>query len=158
MNGDAAKVYGAEVTLNSSLTFLPSFLKNFVFTSNYTYVHSEATTDTDRGNTRLPGQAKHTANFALAYSTKSFTLQASANYIGSYITALGSNSERDIWQDDRWQLDLNGSFRIYKGLTLWMEAVNVLDNAYFNYFGKTTRVYDLQYNGVMGRCGISYKF
>ncbi|MEN6454700.1 MAG: TonB-dependent receptor [Prolixibacteraceae bacterium] len=158
MNGDAAKVYGAEVTLNSSLTFLPSFLKNLVFTSNYTYVHSDATTDTNRGSTRLPGQAKHTANFALAYSTKIFTLQASANYIGSYITALGSNSERDIWQDDRWQLDLNGSFRIYKDLTLWMEVVNVLDSEYYNYFGNASRVYQLQYNGVTGRCGISYKF
>ena len=157
-NGDAAKVYGAEITLNSSLSFLPSFLKNLMFTSNYTYIHSKATTDVNRGTTRLPGQAKHTANMALAYSTKLFTLQASLNYIGSYITALGSNAERDIWQDGRWQLDLNGSVRLYKGLTLWAEAINVLNSEYYTYFGNKSRVYTLQYNGLNIRGGITYRF
>ena len=157
-NGDAAKVFGAEFTINSNLTFLPSFLKNLVFTSNYTYVFSQATTDEDRGSTRLPGQAESTANFALAYSTDRFTLQASTNYIGSYITALGANSERDIWQDGRWQIDLNGSVKIYKGLTLWMEVVNLLNSEYYTYFGNKSRVYNLQYNGATARGGFSYKF
>lgn len=157
-NGDAAKVFGAEVNLNTSLTFLPSFLKNLVFTSNYTYVFSHATTDEDRGSTRLPGQAESTANFALAYSTKRFTLQASTNYMGSYITALGSTSERDIWQDERWQLDLNGSVKLYKGLTLWVEVVNILNSESYAYFGNKERAYKLQYNGVTGRGGFTYRF
>jgi TonB-dependent receptor len=157
-NGDAAKVYGLELTLNSSLTFLPSYLKNLVFTSNYTYVHSDATTDISRGKTRLPGQAEHSANFALAYSTKLLTIQASSNYNGSYIVALGANSERDIWQDGRWQLDINGSVKIYKDLTFWIEVVNVLDNEYYNYFGNKNRVYSLQYNGINCRTGLVYRF
>jgi TonB-dependent receptor len=157
-NGDAAKVFGAEITINSSLTFLPSFLKNLVFTSNYTYVFSQATTDEERGSTRLPGQAESTANFALAYSTSRLTLQASMNYMGAYINALGANSERDIWQGDRWQLDLNGSVKIYKGLTFWVEAVNVLNSEYYTYYGNKDRVYGLQYNGINCRGGFSYKF
>lgn len=157
-NGKSAKVFGAEVTLNSALTFLPSFLKNLVLTTNYTYVFSQATTDEDRGVTRLPGQAESTANFALAYSTKRFTLQASMNYMGSFINALGSNSERDIWQDDRWQLDLNGSVNIYKGLTFWVEVVNALDAESYAYFGNKERAYKLQYNGVTGRGGFTYRF
>ncbi len=157
-NGESAKVFGAEVTLNSSLTFLPSFLKNLVFTSNYTYVFSQATADENRGVTRLPGQAENTANFALAYSTKLFTLQASMNYMGSFINALGSNSERDIWQNDRWQLDLNGSVNIYKGLTLWAEVVNVLNSESYSYFGNKSRIYNLQYNGITARGGFSFKF
>ena len=157
-NGKSAKVFGAEITLNSSLTFLPSFLKNLVLTSNYTYVFSQATTDETRGVTRLPGQAENTANFALAYSTKRFTLQASMNYMGEFINALGSNSERDIWQDARWQLDLNGSVNICKGLTFWMEVVNVTDTESYAYFGNKERAYKLQYNGVTGRGGFTYKF
>lgn len=157
-NGDNAKVFGAEITINSSLTFLPSFLKNLVFTSNYTYVFSQATTDEDRGVTRLPGQAENIANFALAYSTNRFTIQASTNYMGSYITALGANSQRDQWQNDRWQLDLNGSVNIYKGLTLWVEVVNVTNSEYYTYFGDKSRAYKLQYDGITGRGGFSYKF
>jgi len=157
-NGDAAKVYGAEMTLNSGLSFLPLFLKNLVFTSNYTYVHSKATTDTDRGATRLPGQAKNTANFALAYSTKVFTIQGSMNYIGSYISSLGANEDRDIWHDGRWQLDLNGSVLLYKGLTFWLEMTNVLNSESYTYFGNKTRVYNLQFNGMTSRFGFSYYF
>ncbi len=157
-NGDAANVYGAEITLNSSLSFLPSVLKNLVFSSNYTYVHSEATTDSDRGATRLPGQAKSSANLALAYSTKKFTLQTSANYIGSYIMSLGADENRDIWQDGRWQLDINGSVKLYKGLTFWLEMTNVLNSEHYTYFGDKTRVYNLQFNGMESRFGFSYYF
>lgn len=157
-NGDAAQVYGAEITLNTNLSFLPGFLKNLLFTSNYTFIHSKAMTDQERGSLRLPGQAKHTANFALAYSTKRFTVQAAMNYNGSYIMALGSDAERDIWRDGRWQMDVNGSVQIVKGLTFWVEAVNILNSESFSYFGNKDRVYNLQYNGANGRCGFTYKF
>lgn len=157
-NGDAAKLYGGEITLNSSLTFLPGFLKNFVFTGNFTYIHSKATTSQERGSMRLPGQAKTTANLALAYSCKRFTLQASFNYIGKYIQSLGSSEERDIWRDGRWQMDINGNVQIVKGLSIWAEAVNLLNSENYFYFGDKSRCYTSQYNGVIARCGVSYKF
>jgi len=156
-NGKNAKVYGAEVTLNSALTFLPWIFKNLVFTGNYTYTHSKAKTET-RGNMRFPGQANHTANFALAYSTKKLTLQASLNYNGEFMYALGSNADEDLWVDKRWQLDLNGSYTITKGLNFYVEAVNVLDARAFTYMGNKNRVYDLEYTGTFLRSGISYKF
>ena len=157
-NGEDANIFGAEITLNSSLTFLPGFLKNLVFTSNYTYVHSKAQTDVARGMTRLPGQADHTANIALAYSSKRLTLQAAFNYNGSYIVAFGSNPEEDQWLDGRWQMDVNGSFEICKGLTFWAEAVNVLNAEKYTYIGNKSRVYELQYNGAYGRLGFTYRF
>lgn len=156
-NGKNAKVYGAEVTLNSALTFLPWMFKNLVFTGNYTYTHSNAKTES-RGNMRFPGQANHIANFALAYSTKKLTLQASLNYNGEFMYALGSNADEDLWVDKRWQLDLNGSYTIIKGLNFYIEAVNVLDARSFTYMGNKTRVYDLEYTGAFLRSGISYKF
>lgn len=55
------------------------------------------------------------------------------NYCGSYIQALGSDAERDIWRDGRWQMDVNGSVNIVKGLTFWVEAVNVLNSEQFSY-------------------------
>lgn len=157
-NGDAAKLYGGEITVNSSLTFLPGFLKNLVFTGNFTYIHSKAMTSQERGSMRLPGQAKTTANLALAYSCKRFTLQASFNYIGKYIQSLGSSSERDIWRDGRWQMDINGNIQIIKGLTFWAEAVNLLNSENYFYFGDKSRCYTSQFNGTIARCGLTYKF
>ncbi len=158
LNGDVAKVYGVEVTLNSALTFLPSFLKNLVFTGNYTYVHSSAFVNEDRGSMRLPGQADNTANLALAYSSKRFTIQAAYNYMGSYILAVGADADRDVWLDGRWQLDINGSVNIVKGLSFWVEASNVLNKESFQYYGDKSRVYSLQYSGAYGRAGLTYKF
>ncbi|MBB4035422.1 TonB-dependent receptor [Dysgonomonas hofstadii] len=157
-NGKNAYVYGAELTFNSTLYFLPGFLKNLVFTSNYTFTNSKATTDASRGKLRLPGQAKHTGNIALSYSTEKLTLQASANYNGEFTYALGSNNEEDLWVDKRWQLDLNGSYRITKGLTVYAEATNVLNAPAFIYMGNKSRVYDLEYTGVFLRTGFSYRF
>ena len=167
MNGKTATVYGAEVTLNSSLTFLPGFLRNLVFTGNYTFVHSSAEVErmsddapgeSVKDKLRLPGQAAHTANIALAYSCKRFTLQASYNYIGEYIMSLGANADMDVWLQGRWQLDLNGSVKLCKGLSFYIEAQNVLNDKKFQYMGNSSRVYELRYSGATARCGFSYKF
>ncbi len=167
MNGKSAEVLGLEITLNSALTFLPGFLRNLVFTGNYTYVHSSAEVERMNDNAvgesvkdelRLPGQATHTANLALAYSCKRFTLQASYNYIGEYIQSLGANSDMDVWLQGRWQLDLNGSVQLYKGLSFYIEAQNILNSKKFQYMGNSSRVYELRYSGAVARCGFTYKF
>lgn len=157
-NGKAADVYGIEVTYNSTLTFLPGFLKNLVFTGNYTFTHSKAVTDQKRGELRLPGQADHTANLALGYVTKKITLQGSTNYNGKFISALGSNSEEDLWQASRWQLDINGSYRISDRWMVYAEAVNVLNQPSFTYMGNSTRVYELEYDGAFTRLGVNFRF
>ncbi|HEX7845063.1 MAG TPA: TonB-dependent receptor, partial [Chitinophagaceae bacterium] len=157
-NGKAANVFGVEVTLNSTLSFMPGFLRNLVFTSNYTYAHSKATTDQKRGELRLPGQADHTANIALGYSTKRFTLQASANYNGKFIYALGTDKETDLWVADRWQLDLNGNVKITKQLMFYAEVVNLLNSKTFTYMGNSTRVYELEYTDAYFRTGLSFRF
>lgn len=157
-NGKAAQVYGVEVNFNTTLSFMPWIFKNLVFTSNYTYVQSKAVTDEARGDLRLPGQADHTVNLALAYSSKRLTLQASANYNGSFIAALGLNAEEDIWVNERWQIDLNGSFKLTKNLNVYAEATNIFNSPTFSYFGQKTRVYDLQFTSAFVRFGMSYKF
>lgn len=157
-NGEAAKVYGLEFTLNSALNFLPGILSNLFFTRNYTYTYSKATTDKNRGAIRLPGQADNTGNVALSYGSKRLTLQASANYNGKFIYALGASANEDLWVDDRLQIDLNGSYRITKRLTYYAEVVNINNAPAFTYFGNKSRVYQLEYTDAMIRTGLNFKF
>ena len=157
-NGKAADVIGVELTYNSTLTFLPGFLKNLVFTSNYTYTHSNAISDQKRGKLRLPGQADNTANVALGYVTRKVTLQGSANYNGKFITALGSNKEEDLWVGARWQLDANASYKITDRWMVYAEAVNLLNSQSFTYMGNATRVYELEYDGPFTRIGLNFRF
>ena len=97
-------------------------------------------------------------NAALAYSTPRFTMQASYNYIGSYIVSLGSNSEMDVWLAGRGQLDFNGSVNITKGLSFYVEAQDLTNSRKFQYMGQVDRVYELRYKGPTARCGFTYKF
>ena len=107
---------------------------------------------------RLPGQADHTFNAALAYSTKRFSLQAAYNYIGAYIMSLGANSDMDVWLSGRGQLDVNGSVNIVKGLSFYVEAQNVTNARKFQYMGDMSRVYEVRFMGPTARCGFTYKF
>jgi TonB-dependent receptor len=157
-NGKAADVFGVEVTFNTTLTFLPGFLKNLVLTSNYTYTHSKAISDEKRGELRLPGQADNTGNVALAYVTKKFTIQGSANYNGKFITALGSNKEEDLWVDARWQIDVNANYKITDRWMIYAEGVNILNTSAFTYMGNSSRVYELEYTGAFTRIGMNYRF
>jgi len=157
-NGQAAKVYGVELTLNSSLSFLPGFLRNLFFTGNYTYTYSSAITEKDRGAIRLPGQADHTGNIALSYSSRKLTLQASANYNGKFIYALGADTDQDLWVDSRWQVDLNGSYRITKRLTYYAEVTNITNAPAFTYLGNKNRVDQLEYTDAMIRTGLNFRF
>ena len=157
-NGDNATVLGFEANLNTGLTFLPGHLKNLVFTSNYTYIISKAKVDEVRGVIRLPGQASQIGNVALAYSTKRLTIQSSANYNSEYVEALGSVAERDVWRDAHWQIDINTSCNLYKGLVFFAEATNIFNSESFSYMGNKSRLYNLQFNGAKGRIGLSYKF
>ncbi|WP_300601383.1 TonB-dependent receptor [Niabella sp.] len=158
LNGEAAKVYGVELTLNSSLSFLPGFLKNLFFTGNYTYTNSKAITTKDRGAIRLPGQADHTGNIALSYSSRKLTLQASANYNGKFIYALGADTDQDLWVDSRWQIDLNGSYRITKRLTYYAEVTNINNAPAFTYMGNKNRVNQLEYTDAFIRTGLTFRF
>ena len=162
-NGAAAMVYGAEFTLNSRL---PGVLQNFMITSNYTFNHSDAQTTVDddnpennRGNMRLPGQARHSGNLALSFSNRRFTVQAAANFNGNFIHSLGDREELDVWVDSRWQVDLNASVNLIPGMQWYAEAVNILNApAYFHWGQNREHVWRLEYTGVFLRTGISYRF
>ncbi len=170
LNGQSANVYGAELSLTLPFTFLPGFLRNLMFTSNYTFVKSLATVERltgddassagepEQDSIRLPGQADHTANFALSYSDKRFTVQASYNYIGDYIVSLGANSNLDVWMQGRWQLDANASVNIMRGLSFYVEANNLTNARKYQYVGDMGRVYELRFMGPTARCGFKYKF
>lgn len=141
-----------------------------MFTGNYTFVKSLATVERltgadassagepEQDSIRLPGQADHTANFALSYSDKRLTVQASYNYIGDYIVSLGANSNLDVWMQGRWQLDANASVNIMRGLSFYVEANNLTNARKYQYVGCTDRVYELRFMGPVARCGFKYKF
>ncbi|GAA4270768.1 TonB-dependent receptor [Aquimarina gracilis] len=154
-NGETATVLGIEFNFFRTLGFLPGFLKNFNIEGNYTYTYSDAFTQ-DRDNIKLPGQADHTFNAALAFDYKAFSARVSANYNGSFSTSLGSNEQQDNFQDDRLQIDANASLKIGKNLRFYIEGVNLSNEPTIRYEGDKSRLTRRAYFGWSTRAGVSY--
>jgi TonB-dependent receptor len=156
-NGENAQVAGLEINFVRSLDFLPGIFKNLSLNANYTYAFSDAFTQ-DRDGISLPGQAEHTANAALAFDYKKFTTRLSANYNGEFLNSIASQSQDDIIQKDRLQLDLNASYDIDKNWRIYTEVVNLTNAPAIRYQGDSSRISRIAYFGWWSRIGLSYRF
>ena len=174
-NGDFADLFGAEVNVQMKLIDFwesaPLFLKGIGIYANYTYTYSNANTF-ERQNVRLPGQADHTANFALSYDYKRFNARAMFNFNGGVIRSLGPDNAAiagtsdliptggafDIFRDDRYQLDLSASYNLGKGFRVYTEFINVTNRPEIEYIGNRNRLSNVEYYDWWNRFGVSYSF
>jgi TonB-dependent receptor len=171
-NGDAADLFGFEANLQTDLSALGTWGKGIGVFINYTFTSSNANTF-ERKNIRLPGQAMHTANFALSYEYKKFTVRGMFNYNGAVVRELGpdvvtfngqsiaTNGDFDQWRDNRYQLDLSASYNLGRGFRVYSEFINLTnrpEKEYFGAIGKRSRPLNLEYFDWWNRFGVSYSF
>lgn len=107
---------------------------------------------------KLPGQAPHTLNAALAYTQKRIESRISLNYNGEFIYQSGIDSNSDIYQDQRLQLDVNSTYRLSKNITLFAEFINITNSKQVLFWGDRTRIYQLDTFGWWSRLGVNFRF
>jgi TonB-dependent receptor len=174
-NGDVANIYGAEVNIQYNID--KGLFKGVGIFANYTFTQSRANTF-DRKGIRLPGQATHTANFALSYEYKKFAIRGMFNFNGAVIRELGpdvvsigrttasrnnfaTNGDFDQWRADRYQLDVSASYNIGKGFRVYAEFVNLTNRPEAEYLGRIgdrSRPLNIEYFDWWNRFGVSYNF
>jgi TonB-dependent receptor len=71
-NGDDASLWGAEISLQNRLTFLPAPLDGLGVYVNYTWTDSSATFPDRTGSAKLPGQSAHLGNISFWYEKRGF--------------------------------------------------------------------------------------
>ncbi|MGY5354221.1 TonB-dependent receptor [Wenyingzhuangia sp. IMCC45467] len=157
-NGDKAKVYGIEVSVQRRLDFLPSFLKNLNAYLNYTYTDSEANGVEGRSKLALAGTVNNMFNASLAYETKKLTVRASLNYAGDYIDEYGDEDFEDIYYDEQMFLDVNATYEIFKGLRLFTEFKNLTNQELRYYQGKKDFTAQAEYYNFNWNAGVKYNF
>ena len=174
-NGDVANLFGAEVNIQYNID--KGIFKGLGIYANYTYTYSNANTF-DRKDIRLPGQAMHTANFALSYDYKRLTVRGMLNFNGAVIRELGpdfvevgrnsatrnrfnTNGAFDQWRADRYQLDLSASYNIGKGFRVYAEFINLTNRPEAEYLGPIGRKnmpLNIEYYDWWNRFGIAWTF
>ena len=160
-NGDNAYVYGAEVSLQRQLDFLPGFAKNFGVYLNYTYLNSNANgirneDGDERGDLGLPGATPNMFNGSLSYSGKRFTARLSANYSDAYLDELGGNGFEDRYYDDQFFLDFNAAYAINKNLRVYADITNITNQPLRYYQGVRNRTMQMEYYRSRINLGLKY--
>jgi outer membrane receptor protein involved in Fe transport len=134
---------------------MPGFLDGLGIYANYTYTKSKADLPEHSG-TKLPGQAGNTANFALSYQKYGFTGKVSVNYTDKFLFTVGATSNDDIWYDAHTQLDVNASMDIWRGLSVYVQFMN-LNNAPLRYYeGITNMPTQREYYSWWSQFGFKY--
>ncbi|GMQ27880.1 TonB-dependent receptor [Algoriphagus confluentis] len=155
-NGENAKVGGVEVNFVRALDFLPGVLQNLNLDANYTFAASDAFTQ-DRTGIALPGQARHTFNTSLSFDYKGFSARVMGNYNGTFVSSLASQAQDDIFQKDRFQVDVNASYVLSDRWRIYGEWVNVNNAASIQYQGDISRLSRVAYFGWWTRIGVGFK-
>ncbi|MEQ8525988.1 TonB-dependent receptor [Gracilimonas sp.] len=163
---NTATVYGAEVTVQKQLSFLPGFLENFGAYANYTW--SESDFENARGDqTDIPGQSPHVVNAALNYHNDRFFAQVSYHWSAELLSNLEENTQPapsvsggevyfDRYQDGYQELSATAKFDLSDQVQLWTNIYNLLNVEQVEYaFSRSnypTSIY--QRNGIEFNVGV----
>lgn len=156
INGNIAIIRGLEFNASKKLDFLPGVLKGLSTFLNYTYADSKSSIE-DRKNVRFPGQAKHIGNVALAFDYKKFSTRGTLNYNGNFVTSISSDSQFDFYTDNRFQLDVNASYKLNKRMTIYTEFVNLTNALKVEYQADRKNPINIESYGWSGRFGVNFK-
>jgi iron complex outermembrane recepter protein len=160
-NTGKGELKGVELTYQHFPEFLPDALKGFGLQTNFTYMKGD-TDAQDPANPSTPGArvrqpyaqvARRAYNVVGIYERAGFSARLAYNWRGEYTdTFNGPNAAgsplRQIIVKPRGQLDFSASYAINDQLTLTLDATNILDNKYQDYFydpqlyPRDTRSYD----------------
>jgi len=160
VNGPNAHLYGFEATYEQRLSRLPGFLNGFGVAANYSYTTSEVTfpaffsPSTAGGQGRidhpaLPRQAPNNWNVGMTYDKQRFSMRFGISHNDANIFAYNyahtdAATDRDlingihgpngdVYFYGHTQFDVQGSYRVYKGLSFFAYGLN-LSNEVFGFY------------------------
>lgn len=157
-NGDDAKLYGMEFSINRRLDFLPGIFQDMGIIANYTWMDSEMTIPGRSDEVSIPRQADSLYNLTAYYDNGSFQARLALNHKDSYIEEHGSSAMFDSFYGDYTSLDFSASYQINDQFMVYLEANN-LNNEPLNYYiGSPERPKQLEYYGIRGQFGFKYTY
>jgi TonB-dependent receptor len=157
VNGERANLWGIELAFSNQLRFLPKPLDGLGIYTNYTYTDSDARI-LGRNNGPLPGQARHSGNFAVFYEKFGFSGRISLNYHGRYIEEVGEDTTRDLFFDSHAQWDLSVSQRINRWLQVYGDVINLTNEPLRRFEGFRNRPVQEEYYRWWATAGIKINF
>lgn len=157
VNGESASLWGLELAFSNQLRFLPKPFNGLGLYTNYTFTDSTARIQ-GRNEGPLPGQARHSGNFAVFYEKFGFSGRLSLNYHGRYTEEVGEDLSRDLFFDSHSQWDLSLSQRINKWLRVYVDVLNLTNEPLRRFEGFRNRPVQEEYYRWWATAGVKIDF
>jgi TonB-dependent receptor len=165
INGPSAYLTGFEAAWEQRFSFLPGLLNGFGVAANYSYTTSQATFPVNSTSGRidhptLQRQAPNTWNAGVTYDKARLSVRFAVSHNDANIAAYGytHNTATPLGDNDpllglkgpfgdnyfyaHTQYDIQGSYRVYKGLQFVASGLN-LSNEVFGFYNGST-IYPVQ--------------
>ena len=175
-NGQNAWLYGFEVSYQQHMSYLPGVLRGLGISANYSYTKSrEKAVPLRTDSPTLIDQAPNTFNISPTYDTKRLSVRAGLAYNGAslftynYISpslvsgadpsGLGPKGPSgDVYTLAHFQVDAQGSYRFYKGLSAVVSGLNLNNQVFGYYTGSTAFVNQREFYKPTYSGGLRYNF
>ena len=156
INGPSGHIAGIEAAWEQRLSFLPGLLSGFGVSANYSYSTSQVSFPVGFNGGRtdhpsLPRQAPNNWNLGFTYDKSRFSMRFAVSHndtsIYSYfwvnngtpndpVTGLrGPNGDQHLYAHT--QYDIQGSYRLYRGLSVVAYGLNLSNEVFGFYQGST---------------------
>ncbi len=142
INGDKAKVFGAEFNWQQQLAFLPGALSGLLVGASGTWLDTEfdpGITDRSKDDFTLPLASKHVYSAHIGYEWGGFSTRLAGVYRSEYLDSIGDSKAFDIYVAPHTQLDFSLDYKFNKNVSLYLEASNLLDEPLELYQGVRSR-------------------
>jgi len=142
INGDEAKVFGAEFNWQQELTFLPHGWDGLLVGLSATWLDTDfdpGLVDRAGDDFTLPRASKNLYSAHLGYEKFGFSARVAAVYRSEYLDTIGDSRAYDIYVAPNTQLDFSMDYRITDAVSVYFEAQNLLDEPLELYQGVRSR-------------------
>jgi len=158
INGDGAKVKGAEALLQLPFYFLPAPLDGFGIVATYSYIDSSTPIKDVAGRAMpFPGLSKNNVNLIGYYEKGPFSIRVAYNWRDDYLVGL-SAAATGIYDNAYTDLSTTVRYDVTDHFSLGAEASNLLDERQRTYDGVDEALRTNVFFGRIYKLSASVKF
>ena len=162
INGDGGKVKGFEVGYQQLFTSLPGFLSGLGAQINYTYTDSNVDIPYFEGDLvyqmPLEGLSENSVNLIMYWENDVFSARVAYNYRDSFLSNRSNTQGNPVFTDDYGQWDFSANWYINKRFTLTFNALNLNNEARYQYFLTPERLLAHRASGRRFSFGLRARF
>ncbi|VXC61920.1 TonB-dependent receptor [Massilia sp. 9I] len=158
VNGQGAKVKGAELLVQLPFYFAPALLKDFGVMATYSYIDSTTPIRDAEGRVLpFPGLSKNNVNLVLYYESGPLSVRTAYNWRDEYLVSL-SAANTGIYSGSFTDVAATLRYDISKSVSLNLEANNLLNSRQRTYDGVVEALRTNAQFGRIFKASVSMKF